>query len=667
MSQEARACPVRAMRPLFIQLLISLGLSIVFSALPLVAALTLDKSSLPLAVFMAWYSLFPPLVIFLVSLWMNLKQQSWIRALGAIWLNLSLWFLLQYLLSALAGLSVLLVMLSLPAVLSGNTLLFLFAGLISLILGIVLYLAGGAAANPTTRPVISWTCFSLLMAVILVLVPVFMTVTSNPAIKAPAASALPTQDKVFGYISDVYNLGERRTGSEADHKAIAYLQEKLRGLGFKDVRAEETTFDYWEVVKYGMTVLPAGGAAWEPECFYVPYSGPTPAEGVTADVVYLGNISKPDWKDVAGKIVLVDIPATSLSFNQMKMFSYMAYEPENQLGNLTTPYPVGWMLKYIPFYKQVETRGPAGIIGILRDYPVMGKFTYYAPYDGELRHIPSMYLLPAEGDKLKAQLKDGKASLKMVLQADVSPAGGKTSNVFALLPGKSSTTLMVHSHHDAPWRSGVEDSSGVGVVMALAEYYSRLPLEERPYTMLFMFTGSHMVGAPSNSDFVARHGKDLVANMLFDIAIEHIADDYMPGSTPGEGLTPRGVFITENPVTVSLYATTVYEANASRTLLFPTGGPLGVPSDASPFQKAGIPIVSLVSGPTWLFDDDDTLDRVHKASLAPMARMYIDFVSRLAATPEFLLRFNLTWAVLGLLVLFMSPLAALFLAYRKQT
>jgi len=126
------------------------------------------------------------------------------------------------------------------------------------------------------------------------------------------------------------------------------------------------------------------------------------------------------------------------------------------------------------------------------------------------------------------------------------------------------------------------------------------------------------------------------------------------------------VFITENPVTVSLYETSVADAGLSRTLVFPTGTPLGVPTDAQHFGRAGLPVVSMISGPVWLFDDDDTLERVHQPTLEPMARMYIDFVNRLAATPAFLLRFNITWALLGLLLAVMSVLAAFFLAYRKD-
>ena len=666
MSQESGPCPARAMRPLLIQLLISLGLSIVFSALPFVAALTLDKSSLPLAIFMAWYSVFPPMIIFLAALWLNAGQVSWLRALGAIWINLSIWFLLQYLLSALAGLSVFIRLFALPAIFAGNTVPFLAAGLILLVAGTALYAAGRSTARPSAKPPLAWTALSLLVVISLVLVPVSVAALSNPPIKSAAPGSTPGQDDIMRLIDDLYTIGERRPGSKADQAAIMYLDSMLRALGFSDVRVERSNFDYWEPVRWGITVQPGTAASWEPESFYVPYSGPAAEGGTEADVVYLGNISKPAWQDVKGKIILVDIPPTDVSWDQMKLFSYMAYEPENMLKGWSHPYPIGWMLKYIPFYEQAEARHPAGIIGILQGYPDLGKFTYYAPYEGELRSIPSMYLLPAAGDRLKAQVAAGKTTARIELEARTAPGAGESANVYAVLPGQSDRAIIFHSHHDSPWRSGVEDSSGVGMVLALARYYAYLPVSDRPFTMIFLFTGGHMVGGATNDDFIEKHKGDLLPQSLFDIAIEHIADDYVPPAAPTGNAEPRGVFITENPVTVSLYAKSVADAGLSRTLVFPTGTPLGVPTDAQQYGRAGLPVVSMISGPVWLFDDDDTLDRVHKASLAPMARMYIDFVSRLAATPEFLLRFNLTWAVLGLLVLIMSPLAGLFLAYRKK-
>ncbi len=655
----------KANRPLIVSLFVSLGLSILFSAFPFLAALLLDKSGLALSVFMAWYFLFPPLVIFLVTLWINARQPFWLRTLGTVWLSLCVWFLLQYLLSALAGLSVIVRLLAMPAVFTGDSLPFLVAGLILAAAGIILYAFGPRVAGPKNKPALAWSALALLLVISLVLTPVSVIATSSPAVKSADPVSVPSQNRIMKLIADVYTIGERRPGSQADQAAITYLEMMLELSGFKQVYVEKCSFDYWEPVRWGLTVQPGTEASWKPESFYVPYSGPAEWGGSEAEVVYLGSISKPDWQDVEGKIVLVDIPPTDVSWNQMKLFSYMAYEPENMLKGWAHPYPIGWMMKYISFYKQAEARHPAGIIGILRDYPEMGKFTYYAPYDGEMRSIPGMYLLPEAGDKLKAQVAAGKTVVRIELDVRTAPGAGQTANVYGVLPGRSADAIIFHSHHDSPWRSGVEDSSGVGLVLALAGYYAQVPESERPFTMIFLFTGGHMVGGATNDVFIEKHRDGIMRQALYDIAIEHISDDYAPPAEPKGGAEPRGVFITENPVTVSLYAASVADAGLTRTLVFPTGTPLGVPTDAQHFGRAGLPVVSLISGPIWLFDDDDTIYRVHQPSLEPMARMYIDFVSRLAATPAFLLRFNITWPLLALLLAVMSVLAAFFLAYRK--
>jgi hypothetical protein len=551
--------------------------------------------------------------------------------------------------------------------LSGNAILFLAGGLLFLAGGIALFVLGRKARAPKPNIGVAWSSLTLLVVIALVILPIITALLSNPAIKPASKDSIPSRDRIFGYISDIYAIGERRPGSQADHTAIQYVESKLRGFGCTDVHVETSKFDYWEPVKWSLKVQPGTSSAWDAETFYVPYSGPTAADGLTADVVYVGNISAPKWQDVKDKVILVDIPPTTVSWDQMKLFSYMAYEPENVMkGVEPTPYPVGWMLKYQDFYKKAEPLHPAGIIGIVRDYPKMGKFTYYAPYDGELRPIPSLYVLPADGDRLINLVSSGKTSVNLVLQANVSKMGGESANVYAVLPGRSNSIVMFQSHHDSPWRSGVEDSSGTGMVLGLAEYYARLPQTDRPYTMVFLLTGGHMVGGATNKDFIARHQADLLSRTILDIVIEHIADDYLPPAAPTGNAQPHGVFLSENPVTVGLFATSIASSHISRTLLFPTSSPLGVPTDGFPYFQAGVPIVSLISGPAWLFDQEDTLDRVAKEYLSPLAGMYIDFTSRMGSTPEPLLRLNLTVFVLGLLILIASPLAALFFAYRKR-
>lgn len=651
-------------RTLLRQTALSLPISLLFSVAPFALSLLLDKSDLNLAIFTAWYPALPPLVLLLLAWLLYRKEPRWAVFMGRVWFTVGLWFGLQTLFILLSPLHVLLQLLALPAITAGGK--GFAAGAVILLLAGLLLLALEPRLPAARPPRRRTPLFAASTAALLILtpagLPLLVALTCRPLPAGPPAQPpLPTEAEVWGYISDLYHLGARRPGSQADQAAIRYLEEKLRSFGFQLVYVEPFQFDYWEPVAWSLTVGPNTDSPWQPETFYVPYSGPTGPEGVTAGVVYVGEGTEPDFAstEVAGKIILVDLFPVDIGWDQMKLFSFMAYDPEKTAAGWSHPYPIGWMFRYLDLYQRAARHGAAGIIGILHDYPDMGAFTYYAPYDGTLRAIPSLYVMEDAGALLRQELAAGPLEARMVLQAQVSLQGGETATVYGLLPGRSDTVLMVHSHHDAPWASGVEDSSGVGMVLALARYFAQVPATERARTMVFVFTGSHMVGAPSNEAFIEAHQHDLMARTLFDLCIEHIADDYNPPGSPSGLPEPRGTFITENPVVVSLYAGAVAQHQLIRTLLFPTGTPLGVPTDAGPFSRAGYPVVSLISGPTWLFDDDDTLERVARDQLEPLARMYVDFIGRLNRMPDPLLRFNLNvWTVI-LTILLLTPLATL--------
>jgi len=658
-------------RSLIGQVALFLFLSLLLSAFPFASALLLNKSSLTLAILTAWYAAIPPAALLLLAWWLYQGEPHWLAFIGRLWIGLGLWFGFQALLLALSEVHILIQLLAFPAItaggrgFTGGALLFLLGGTALLLIG--RRLRPGRSEQP--HRLLSGVATAALLALVLIALPLLIGLTSRPLAAHPQAGPpLPTEEEIFGYITDLYNFGIRRPGSEGDQAAIRYLEEKLRSFGFDEVYVEPFRFDYWEPVAWGLTIGPNTGAPWEPETFYVPYSGPTGPEGVTAEVVYVGEGTEADFAtaDVAGKIILADLPPVDISWDQMKLFSFMAYDPAGTVLGWSHPYPIGWLFKYLDLYERAAAHGVVGIIGILHEYPDMGDFTYYAPYDGTLRPIPSLYVMEDAGARLREEAMSGPVEARIVLEAEVSPQGGETATVYGILRGRSDTVLMIHSHHDAPWASGVEDSSGVGIVLALARYFAQVPPAERTRTLAFVFTGSHMVGAPSNEAFIEAHREDLMARLLFDICIEHIADDYLPPTPPSGRPEPRGTFITENPVVVSLYAGAVANHGIYRTLLFPTGTPLGVPTDAGPFARAGYPVVSLISGPVWLFDNDDTLERVARDQLEPLAAMYVDFIGRLNQVADPLLRFNLNVWTVVLTAVLLTPLAALSAAHRPR-
>jgi hypothetical protein len=81
------------------------------------------------------------------------------------------------------------------------------------------------------------------------------------------------------------------------------------------------------------------------------------------------------------------------------------------------------------------------------------------------------------------------------------------------------------------------------------------------------------------------------------------------------------------------------------------------------FAASGYPISSLISGPVWLFDDDDTLERVARDQLEPLSAMYIDFIGRLGGVATPLLRFNLNIWTVVLVAVLLTPLAVISAAH----
>jgi hypothetical protein len=652
------------------QILLFLLLGILFSALPFVFALLLDKSSVPLAVITAWYAAFPPLVLLILAWLLYHNESSWATIAGRLAVSVGIWFGLQALFSALVKVHILVRLFALPATLAGGK-GYLLGAVVFLIGGLALWMTGrrlglNRPSHPSRTAFVTGT--SVFLALALLGPALLIALTNVGCTTLPAGDpATPSREEIFGYTSDTYNLGIRRPGWPATEKARDYVVSQLASFGFDDVNVEPYTFDLWQEKAWSLTVDPAG-EAWQPETFFYPYSGPTGPEGIEAELVYVGEPAEENFAaaGVAGKIVLVDLPATNISWDEMKLFTFLAYDPEDTAEGWSHPYPIGWPV--VEASDLAKEHGAAGLVGILHEYPEMGVFSYYAPYDGEIRPVPGLYVRDEVGQQLLDEIQGGQVRARLVLDADVSQGGGTAWTIYGVLPGQRDDIIMVHTHYDAPWRSGIEDSAGVGMVLGLARYYAELGADQREHTMVFYFGGSHMIGAPANTAFMEAHADDVMSKLVVDIAIEHIADDYNPPDMLGEGIEPRGNFLYENPVMVSALARSVASHGSYRTLLFPTGTPLGVPTDAGMFARGGYPVSSLISGPVWLFDDDDTLERVAVEELAPLSAMYIDFIGRLGRLADPLLRFNLNVWTAVVTALLLLPLATLSAAHwpRKE-
>ncbi len=64
--------------------------------------------------------------------------------------------------------------------------------------------------------------------------------------QACVTELIPSEDKIFAWIEEVFGHGIRRPGYPADRWAEEWLQEQFRAFGLERVRAEPVEVPYWE-------------------------------------------------------------------------------------------------------------------------------------------------------------------------------------------------------------------------------------------------------------------------------------------------------------------------------------------------------------------------------------------------------------------------------------
>jgi len=204
--------------------------------------------------------------------------------------------------------------------------------------------------------------------------------------------------------------------------------------------------------------------------------------------------------------------------------------------------------------------------------------------------------------------------------------------VVGFLPGNSQETIMVHSHYDSVTPGAVEDASGTSVVLAMAEYYSKIPAEAREKTLMFVEMDTHFSDYDSHDSVIDAYFQD-GNQILVDVCIEHIANEAedVDGNLTLTGqIEPRVVFVSDSSKLKQITKEETVRWGLDRTVVLPaTIFGEDVPTDADMFFVEGTPIISLISGPIYLYDNQDTIDKIAKDELRPTAQAYSDIVWRL--------------------------------------
>ena len=443
-----------------------------------------------------------------------------------------------------------------------------------------------------------------------------------------------TEPEIFRTITDLVEMAPRATGSPGGVAAADYVEDRFRAAGLSTEVLEVDSFA-WRATTCGVSV-----GLTEVPCAPVLHSALPDHDWtgeaehrVEARVVDIGT-DRVRRHDVRGAIVLFDLTFDMTLAHSLPLLRYL-HDPDRRLLRrdvLRSRNP--YVTSLARTMTEAAAAGARAVIGVLRDYPDSRSY-HNEYYRRTLFRLPGAWITRADGARLRELLATTSTA---TLSLGVDRQRVTSRSVMGVLPGRTTDTVMVQSHHDSVGPGAVEDASGTAEVIALAELAAAQAAEGRvrEKTLLFITFDTHFTGYQAHREFARRYvlSPESPFTIVFNATIEHIglrAVEGPDGEFANTGETePRGIFLNVNPALTVRVARMIRRHGLHSTSLLGAGlleflaG--GIPTDASFTLVAGVPTASLISGPLYLYDDADTIDRIDRAQLVPVARFFADLL-----------------------------------------
>jgi hypothetical protein len=455
-------------------------------------------------------------------------------------------------------------------------------------------------------------------------------------------------DQLRDWQVDLDLRGLRATGDAAHERYVDELHRRLREAGVRDLRYESAPLRRWTVRDWALAVDGGPQAGPVPTAAYVPYSGSTPAEGMTAPLILLGVESAVDPAAVAGKIVLFELPNPPASMAFFTSRALRSYDPAGTL-EASQPYVrTHFMLAHLTtMLDRLDAAGAAGAVAII-DAPAQTALGFYGPYDRKLRRVPALFVDRDAGPKLKALAVAG-TRLRLTLTADVVDV--QTRNLIGVIPGASDELVVVNSHTDGT--NGLEDN-GPNAIVAIAQYLARLPRAALPRSVMILLSSGHFAGGVGAEKFIDVHRDDgLLRRIAAVLTVEHLgAEEWLAG--PGGRLAPSGrmevaaMFTPPIAALVDASENMLRHADAAPAFVMPPLNPHASgrareavwPGEGQYFWgQARIPTVNYITGPSYLLNwGVSTADKVDYARMRRETVAFTQMLLDLAREPRARLR-----------------------------
>ena len=374
-------------------------------------------------------------------------------------------------------------------------------------------------------------------------------------------------DEIFAHIENMCAHGPRYVGSEADSKAIEYFKKKLNEYG-AEVIEEEFEAPAFEERKSLLKIT--SPIEMEIPCKAVFFTTPTPSEGVSGELIFVGSGSKEEFEktNVEGKIVVVENSpespkgALGLEISLAASKGAEAYV----LAHFASP----------PYVLMTET----GFFDRSKRFVEM-----------EPKEIPAVIIGSLHWKKLYSLME--KDTVKGTLLVDAIREKRKTKNVRGIIPGKKhpEKRILLVAHRDTVSCPGASDNtSGNAIILELARIFSKY----RPDTTIEIvsFGAGEVLGCVGSWTYMEKH-KDELKNVIGAINLDAV------GFGGHLRIVTEGSWIDAGPIKTDTKINGLLEESAKdlNYVIKHTVCMLGL-SDATPFLVNDVPAAWL-----WKYDD----------------------------------------------------------------
>jgi len=396
-------------------------------------------------------------------------------------------------------------------------------------------------------------------------------------------------------------MGDRRCGSDVEHRAIEYIRDRFADIGLKDVRIEWFDIHWWNPKRVELELLPEKKLIRSKPIWY---TGPTPPGGLVGECAYCGYGLPHEFGPARDKIAVID--------GRILLHFWPTY-------------------RFFNSYKAALDAGARGLVVVI-DAPGDLIPIFTAEEENHDSPMPAVLVSRSGGATLKERIQNGSAEIRLVIEAEARVS--RTADVVGVLPGGSDEYIIVGAHHDSIYKGAVDNAGGMAALLAIATELTGRPNPPRKNIIFATHPGHELlIGA---REFIAKRA-DILEKTAAYITLDGIGcDNYeeVDGKiVKTDRDEPRGVFISPNPVLAEVIFPLVKKHGLLPAAFLPADVMCPNEDLEGRFFEAGVPIVDIIGKPIWYHTEDDTPDKCTPDQLLRGTLAHLEIIGGIDARP----------------------------------